>query len=438
VLVLEATILRHPQSLSLLRWNIWRGLFLGAPALLILAFLLFQVPYSEDIVARREFTAFERLFNEARILWEYLFNAFFGSSGRLGPFHESRPVRNPLTDPLTVVATGAWLVIVGAALRMRRRYGILAFATLWFLAGHVIESTVLALELYFEHRNYLPVIGPVFALCYGVLSLKGRFNRIARAGLLAYILINAAVLYGVTSLWGKPLLAAAYWHERDPVSVRAATTLATRQLSQLGPAAAVDTLREFASQNPEHSYIRIPELNLACTLRPGGDHTALIDYLRSQLPTVTFSRTTGEMLDQLLTTSVASDCNSLSPVVVGELAAAVMENPRYRASVHYSRFHHILLARIARVSGDNDKTLEHLARASETGTSDQLDMMTVTTLVAAERFGEARRFIDDAADDLPWMPVKRYNSKKNLDELRTYVEESEKLAEASEQTTHED
>jgi hypothetical protein len=438
VLVLEATILRHPSCLSLLRWNIWRGLFLGAPALVILAFLLLQIPYNEDMVARRGFTAFERLFTEARILWEYLFNAFFSWSGRLGPFHESRPVRNLLTDPVTVMATGAWLVIVGAALCMRRRYGILAFATLWFLAGHLIESTTLPLELYFEHRNYIPVIGPVFALCYGVLSLRGRSSGIARAGLFAYIIINAGILYGVTSLWGKPLLAATYWHERDPLSVRAATTLATQQLSKVGPQTAVDTLRNFASQNPGYGYIRIPELNLACSLKPEEDHADLLDYLRSQLPSVAFSFTTGKMLDQLLTTAVANDCKSVSPAMVGDLAAAVKENPRYRASAHYNHFHHVLLARIARVSGDSEKTLEHLARASETWTTDQLDMMIVTTLVAAERFEEARRFIDDAADDLSWMPVKRFNSKKNLDELRTYVDESEKLAESSNRQSHED
>ena len=438
VLVLESTILRQPQGLPHLRWNTWRSLFLGAPALFILAFLLMQMPYSEEDLARRGFTAFERLFNEARILWEYLFNAFLGWSGQLGPFHESRPVRNPLTDPVTIVATGAWLAIAGAALRMRRRYGILAFAILWFLVGHVVESTVLPLELYFEHRNYVPVIGPVFALCYGVLSLKGRFNSIARAGLLIYIIINAGVLYSVTSLWGKPLLAASYWYERDPASVRAATTLATQQLSEMGPETAVDTLREFASQNPEYSYIRIPELNLACSLRPDDNHTALIDYLRSRLATVALSHTTGEMLDQLLTTAVANDCESLTPATVGELAPVVMENPRHSASIQYTQFHHILLARIARISGNSDKTLEHLARAIELGPSVRLYMMMVTTLVAAERFEEARRVIDNAADDLPRMPLKRYNSKRNLEELNTYVDETEKLTETSEQRPRED
>ena len=65
-------------------------------------------------------------------------------------------------------------------------------------------------------------------------------------------------------------------------------------------------------------------------------------------------------------------------------------------------------------------------------------MMTVTTLVAAGRFEEARRFIDDAADDLSRMPLKRYNSKRNLDELKTYVDATEKLAETSERQPPED
>ena len=90
-----------------------------------------------------------------------------------------------------------------------------------------------------------------------------------------------------------------------------------------------------------------------------------------------------------------------------------------------------MLARTAKVSGDTEKTLEHLARAVEIGRSDDLNMMTVTTLVAAGRFDEAREFIGKAEDDLPRLPLQRYNSRKNLDELRIYVEESERLAETS-------
>ena len=89
----------------------------------------------------------------------------------------------------------------------------------------------------------------------------------------------------------------------------------------------------------------------------------------------------------------------------------------------------MLMARLANNSENIDQTLEHLHQAIGYRRSDDLNMMTVTTLVAAARFEQARNFIDDAENDLPWMPLKRYNSKRNLDELRVYVDESEKLVE---------
>ena len=47
---------------------------------------------------------------------------------------------------------------------------------------------------------------------------------------------------------------------------------------------------------------------------------------------------------------------------------------------------------------------------------------------AAERFEEAREFIDGATDDLPHMPLKRYNSKRTLEELLNYVDAAARLA----------
>lgn len=429
VLVLEATILSPPQSLPRSRWSAWRGLFLAVPALLVFVYLLSNIPYSGDIVAIREFSASERLFSEARILWEYLFNAFFGWGGQLGPFHESRSVDSLLTEPWTIVALAAWIVVIGTAFSTRRQHPVAAFAILWFLAGHLLESTTIPLELYFEHRNYLPIIGPVFAVCFLLFRIEGRYRLVWRGAVALYAALNAAVLIGITSMWGKPLLAATYWYDQDPDSVRAVTTLTSQQLSTMGPDAAINTLREFASRHPEHAYIRIPELNLACMLRPHDNHTALANDLKSALTTVAHMPRTGEMLDQLLSTVAAGKCGSISPETVADLAAAVMQNPRYNQDIRYNQFHAMLMARIARVSGHVDETLEHLYRAIEFKPSDDLNMMTVTTLVAAERFQEARKFIDDAADDLPHMPLKRYNSKRTLADLLIYVNEAARLAE---------
>jgi hypothetical protein len=87
----------------------------------------------------------------------------------------------------------------------------------------------------------------------------------------------------------------------------------------------------------------------------------------------------------------------------------------------------MLMARIERVNGNTEATLAHLARAIEFIPTDDLNMMTVTALVDAGRFDDARKFIEDAAGRLPDRPLKRYNSQKNLDELMIYINEMEKL-----------
>ena len=43
---------------------------------------------------------------------------------------------------------------------------MLSFALAWFLAGHVLESTFVPLELVHEHRNYLPQYSILFGITY--------------------------------------------------------------------------------------------------------------------------------------------------------------------------------------------------------------------------------------------------------------------------------
>jgi len=428
VLVMEATLLRPPRKLSQMRWNAWRAVFLVTPTLLVVAFLIAQFPYSDEMIARREFTATERLFSEARILWEYLFGGFFAPGADLGPFHETRKASVLSSTPLTIAAVAAWIVVVVAAVRWRKRYPVATFAVFWFIAGHLLESTTIPLELYFEHRNYLPIIGPIFALCYFVLRVPERFRVVSQVALTIYAVMNAGILFGVTSMWGNPLLAATFWHEQNPASVRAATTLASQQLSRIGPERAMETLRSFAGRYPEHAYIRIPELNLACEIAPEQDPSELVEYLDAQLPSVAFSLTTGKMLDQLLTTSVTRQCRFLQPTTVAALADAVMKNPRYSRSTLYNQFNHTLKARIARGSGDTAETLKHLSRADDIKQSDDVSMMIVTTLVGAGRFDEARNFIEKAQKRLSHHPLRRLKSKNYHEDLLIYVNEAEKLA----------
>jgi protein O-mannosyl-transferase len=425
ILVTELTLLSRPEGIAFTKWRTWVRIVLVFPTLLVVGYLAIRVPYSEELVLRRDYTAWERLLTQSRVLWEYLINAFVPRPGHFGPYHDAYPVARNILSPLTLLAVLAWTTALILSVIWRRRYPVVAFAVLWFLAGHLLESTTIPLEMYFEHRNYIPIIGPVFTLCYLALQTPN-YRLIVRMGLSLYILVNALFLYSQTSMWGNPQVSARFWHMQFPNSVRAATALATEQMSLEGPSGTLMTLREFSERHPKHSYIRIPELTLTCVIAPEGEYQAIVEVLKSTLPEAAFSYTAGRMLAELAETAMRGNCKSVDDKIVEELAKKLLSNPRYKRDTAYNQFHQQIMAKLARYRGDTGKTLEHLKRAIELKPSPDLNMMVVTTLASDGQTAAAREFIEQAYTVAPLHPFRRYVWTSGLKDLRAYVDAVEK------------
>jgi hypothetical protein len=115
----------------------------------------------------RDFSTYERLLTEARVLFDYGFNLLMIPGGSpLGLFHDDFTLsRGLLNPPTTALAIGAWVALLACAWMARGgRWSAILFGPVYFLAAHLLESTVFPLELYFEHRNYLPSTGLFLAL----------------------------------------------------------------------------------------------------------------------------------------------------------------------------------------------------------------------------------------------------------------------------------
>ena len=431
VLVLEATIFARPDRLSPRSWHSWSAVFLWAPTLSIVAYLVYRTPYGIESVLVRDFSSGERMLTETCILWQYLLKAFVPAPGLITPYNDGYPVTRSLLDPLTLLAILAWLTAGGAALVFRRRRPVAALAVLWFLAGHLLESTTLPLELYFDHRNYLPLVGPVYALCCVPLVVPRAFKDIAYGSLGVYALVLAASLFDLTSRWGRPGDHAEYWYRQSPQSVRAVTDLTARQLAASGVDDALETLNQFVAANPQHAYLMIQDLNLACLLTADTDHSQKVADLSRDLPDVGFSLTAGRMLSELLTTVTTVGCNGVDTHDVRQLAEALSRNPRYRQNTRYNRFHHGLMANIYRSLGDVPSALEHLDQASSFGNSADLNIMKVTSYVAIEDFDGARRVIRTARSEAPLHPVRRFLWTHDLDNLDRYVDAFETQSQSS-------
>jgi hypothetical protein len=177
VLVIEVVLLGPPRSLSPVQWNTWRGLFLATPTLLIVAYLVTQAPYSDDLVARRGFAAADRLFGEARILWEYLLNAFYAPGAELGPFHESRRADAPLSDPLTVAAVIAWILAFGRGIRR----ALVSCGTPAGIDDGSARALLRTPELPAHHRTDLrPVLSRAAGAGTSTLDISGRPGGLCR------------------------------------------------------------------------------------------------------------------------------------------------------------------------------------------------------------------------------------------------------------------
>jgi protein O-mannosyl-transferase len=421
VLVLESTVLPRPTA-ACNAWRIWKSAFLVAPAATIAVYIALRVPYDPTTILSRDFTGWERLITEARILWEYLLNAFVPRPGAFGPFHDAYPVSRTVFAPVTLAAIAAWIALLVLAIHQRRSRPFFALAVLWFLAGHSIESTVVPLELYFEHRNYLPVVGPVLALCSVLAYLPAARRRFALAGAAAYILISAAILLSQTWIWGDPPRAARYWHLQFPDSVRAATTVAKYRLASEGPRGAVHSLYRIVDRDPTAGYLLIPALNLSCIAAPQSDHENELRRLVDVLPNVDFSFAVGTMLSDLYTTAGRIDCEGVDGAAVMRLAEAVIRNPRYSENGAYNRLHHQLLARMLRDDARFEQAIFHLRRAVEFGGGADLNMMIVTTYADAGEYEAAREHIAMARSNVPLDPFRRFIWQSGLDELQIYIE----------------
>jgi tetratricopeptide (TPR) repeat protein len=104
----------------------------------------------------RHFTAWERVLSQPRALVLYLSLIAYPSPLRLSVVHDFAASAF-LWSPWT---TGVCLMFVAglaaAAFRQIRVWPLASFGLLFFLVNHMVESSIIGLELVFEHRNYLP------------------------------------------------------------------------------------------------------------------------------------------------------------------------------------------------------------------------------------------------------------------------------------------
>lgn len=415
VLILEVTLLPRPERTAPL-WRVWFFTLLVLPAIALLGYLALHVQYSDRIVLWRGFTGLDRLLTEAHILWKYLYLAFLPRVSALGPFHDDQTIYSDWLSPLSLLTVVAWLLLIALAVLYRRRAPLLLFGLGWFLLAHSLESTVLPLELYFEHRNYIPLIGPVFALVAAV-SASPVLQLSIKFGLAAYASLLAVVLFHTTSLWGRPDLAGEIWAIHHPTSSRAIQYLA-QQIEKTGDLPTVRRILEaYLEDDPKHAGVGLQVLALSCVLQPSQPQQPLLADIRKNLSLPRFEPGVFHALRLLQRVSMENECQAIQPDTAYELASIAAANPAFQAVpiVHHNL--HVLMAEEAFELRDLDLVMRHLESALESRYTLTTVSLAVQMLNSAGLHSVALEFAQEAMERQPLHPLRAIHWRQNVDKL---------------------
>lgn len=244
--LLDAMLKDNPSSR---RWLLALGC--AVPALILAGYIAYSAT-RPDAFINREFGLLERLMTQCHVLADYLKQILMPRLSGSGIFFDDYPItRHFLANPGTAILAIGLLGAVIFAVWQHRRRPVLALAVLWFFAGHLLESTGMNLELYFEHRNYLPIIGPLILL--SALPFKSGAMRNAGLGLFGIWLVLLATITGLQArVWGDRAQLATLWTLERPASLRASQEYINYQYESGAPQAALDQIESrIALGSPE-------------------------------------------------------------------------------------------------------------------------------------------------------------------------------------------
>lgn len=329
--VLEATLLHHLPKPRF--WLYWKTIFIYTPLFIIASYFALTFRPETDY-GYRLFTLSERLLSESRILLNYIGNIFVpGYFMKFNLFQDDYVISKDFFTPISTLFSV--IIIVASfflAILFRKKTPILAFGVLWFFAGHALESTFIPLVLYFEHRNYLALLGPVFGIVVGMFALiqSEKLTPLIRKAILGFSIGWFALILSATfleiTLWRDPILQAVHWAEEKPLSRYAQSHVSTMYLYMKQPEKAIERYQHMVDVFPKDVAPYFFWIDVACEHPEITPPDFGLIYQRLNAVLDNDGAVTG--MQNLLDTYVTGKCQRFSPEIIENILSSLWKNPK--------------------------------------------------------------------------------------------------------------
>ncbi len=248
----------NPEKKHKPLWQ-WRLVCLWFPSILITYIILKEINFSANPWPSRNFNQLERLMSEARIITNYLFRLYIPQIEGQGLYQDGYQVSRSLLNPISTLYSIIFLSLLFiSALIFRTKYPLYALAVLFFFAAHLMESTLLGLELYFEHRNYAAAIFIFLPIAAGLCWLSEKIQQKLVVVISCFIIaIFALMTLQRADLWSDTQRLKLYWAQQNPDSPRAQVDYARYLLMNNKNDEANNLIQYTLERRPDSSLLTV-------------------------------------------------------------------------------------------------------------------------------------------------------------------------------------
>jgi tetratricopeptide (TPR) repeat protein len=305
-------------------------LFAAIPTLGLFLYLLWVGMHGvlTGYPASRPWTYAQRLLTEPRVLMDYLSLLWLPRPFSSGLFNDQYiALLNPIT---TLPAIFSVLTLIIGAWSLRQRQPAIALAILFYFAGQLLESTSIPLELYFEHRNYVPALLMFWPL--GLWLADKHFLPLPKRMLMLLLPLGLAVMtHARAEVWGNVHTQALLWAQINPNSARAQANAAQIEVQEGRQSDAIRRLQLLLASQPDQIQLAFNLIDARCMdggVRPEDIATARLAMER----TANLGSLFTNWLQRILPIVTSGDCHGLALRDLLNLIDAGLHNAKLEAA----------------------------------------------------------------------------------------------------------
>lgn len=376
----------------------WRVVVLWLPSIAVLAGLVRLINFSPDAWPNRPFDQPERLLSECRIIWEYLFHLYVPRVEGRGLFQDGYQISRGWFDPISTLYSAIGLVaLITSVILVRKRWPLVSLAVLFYFASHLVESTVVALELYFEHRNYAAAVFLFLPVAQGLVYLSEKVRPFV------IVLITTVVFSVLTvmtwqraNLWSNTDNLELFWAYSTPESPRAHNSIAAFLFNQGRIDEANRELESASKLLPDSALLTIRLLlqKVYVGTAVAEDFSAAGASLTHQPFDAQAVKGLRSLVDKVIEPAVSAEYREQTLLIV----EAMNSNPQYQRFPLFQRLMPYLRARVYLAQGRIDEAYAQYSEALKLYNESDAAVMMVAELALAGHQETALKLLPQALD----------------------------------------